>query len=261
MADYLRDLPVQAVAAWYRRLADAAGRGRVEGRKPYAAMFLRCWLDNRNPRGKFTFRPRPYLANDHRVVAAPRFHRAVFLSQQPARLGRPGLLGSRTKLVGAVPRIKAEPGFPRWNLPGETTMEYQSLVEIGTGPLDILRIQNSGAATEQDLFGSLRGFQLRSRIRVSGVRTGKQVVVRFIAWRCAAVDRYDWNYSEYLTVKNPDFRSKERFAVRPGDEEITVYHSNAKRLEDAGLAAPYDVESDPWAVLSPSLIGPATVTA
>jgi hypothetical protein len=47
--DYLAALPVQQVAAWYRRLADHVGKERIDGQEPLASRFLRHWLDNRNP--------------------------------------------------------------------------------------------------------------------------------------------------------------------------------------------------------------------
>lgn len=136
-------------------------------------------------------------------------------------------------------------------------LEYQSLVEVGNGPADIWRIQHYGTNEEKDLFGSLRRFQLRSSVIVEGARRGIQVDIRFALWKCDILDRYDWKYDEYLTVFNPDFGSRSRDAVRPMDDRLTVYHSNAKRLEDAHLAAPYDVRSIPWDVHMPEIVKPA----
>jgi hypothetical protein len=47
--------------------------------------------------------------------------------------------------------------------------------------------------------------------------------------------------------------------VRPDLKEIVVYHSNAKRVENAKLAAPYDLESKPWTVTDAAVTGLATV--
>ncbi len=58
MPDYLRDLPVGSVAAWYRRLADLFGTTRVGGQVSLASLFLRTYLDNRNPNSTFYFAPR-----------------------------------------------------------------------------------------------------------------------------------------------------------------------------------------------------------
>jgi hypothetical protein len=73
------------------------------------------------------------------------------------------------------------------------------------------------------------------------------------------VDRYDWDYSEHLTVPNPDYGSKEPNALAPQSQTVVVYHKNAKRIEDAKLAAPYDIESKPWKVTDVNITGPATV--
>lgn len=260
MTDHLRALPVQQVAAWYRRLADLVARQSVGGETPYAAILLRHWLDNRDPRSTFTIRPRGYLWSSPHVLAVLRYHRAVFLTQQEARVGRGGVFGAATRRAGVVPRILGEPGFTRWVLPGRVQLEYQSLVEIGGGPLDILRIQQSGSAGERDLFTALRGFQLRSSALVQGLRVGNQVSIGFILWKCDILDRYDWNYDEYLTMPNPDFGRRGADSVRPGDQSLTVYHSNAKRLEDARLAAPYDGRSVPWDVLNREITAPARLT-
>lgn len=253
MADHLANLPVDRLAAWYRRLADATAQRRVEGQEPYSAMLLRHWLDNRDPRSTFRLPTRRYLQTNDKVQATLRYHRAVFLTQQEARIGK------GTRRSGVVPRLQGAPGFQRWDLTGKLQLDYESLVEIGSGALDILRIQNRGSMEEQDLFASLRGFQLHSRALVSGTRQGGQVAIRFESWLCEAKDRYDWNYSEYLTVPNPDYGSRAPDAVRPSDVKMIVYHSNAKRLEDAKLAAPYDIRSQAWRVSDQAIVGPATV--
>ena len=124
----------------------------------------------------------------------------------------------------------------------------------------IAKIQRSGTSPDRDIFGSLRGFQLKSKVTVTAPgRQNGRVNVHFSSWQCSGTDRYDWNYSERLTVANPDYRSKAPDAIRPQDETLTVYHSNAKRLEDAGQAAPYDVVLRSWTVSDGGIIGPATI--
>jgi hypothetical protein len=56
-------------------------------------------------------------------------------------------------------------------------------------------------------------------------------------------------------VPNPDYGSTMKDAVAPKKETITVFHRNAKRLEDAKLAAPYDVTFGPWTVSDSNVIG------
>ena len=92
-----------------------------------------------------------------------------------------------------------------------------------------------------------------------GQPPGTPVKIMFKTWVCSGTDRYDWNYSEYLTVVNPDFGSKAADAIRPQDKTLTVYHSNAKRLEDAGKAAPYDVVLRPWTVADARVVVLASI--
>lgn len=197
------------------------------------------------------------------MIAALKYHRAVFLSEQEARIGiRPNFLGQNApamKLVGIVPRLQGK-GYAKLAVPGRTEMEYESLVQIGDGMVDIARIQVSGSDAERDLFTSLRGFQLHSKVLVDVVAEGSKVRVTFAYWSATIRDRYDWDYTEHLTMPNPDFGRHAAGAVRPSDQQLTVYHSNAKRLEEAKLAAPYEVTSTPWAVTGPVVAAPGLVS-
>ena len=74
-----------------------------------------------------------------------------------------------------------------------------------------------------------------------------------------AYDTYDWDYSEHLTVPNPDHGSAARSAVAPKSDRVVVFHRNAKRIEDAGLAAPYRFKTKPWSVTQAALNAPAEV--
>jgi len=47
--------------------------------------------------------------------------------------------------------------------------------------------------------------------------------------------------------------------VRPDLKEIVAYHSNGKRVKNAKLAAPHDLESKPWTVTDAAVTGLATV--
>jgi hypothetical protein len=83
--------------------------------------------------------------------------------------------------------------------------------------------------------------------------------INFQSFQAEIRDRYDWDYSEHLTVPNPDYGSKAAGAIAPTSKTIVVYHRNAKRLEDAGLAAPYDLRSRAWQVMDAKLRAPAEV--
>lgn len=82
--------------------------------------------------------------------------------------------------------------------------------------------------------------------------------MKFISWVCKALDKYHWDPGKHITVPNPDFGSSDKGAVAPGNKEITIYHSNAVRVEKAGLAKPFDDESEPWVENDPTVMGPIT---
>jgi hypothetical protein len=160
-----------------------------------------------------------------------------------------------------IPRLQGLAGFTKWDGNSPLDLMYECLVEVGTSVADIGRIMKFGTPEEKDLFTALRGFHLRSNAVVTGApqQNNRDVIVTFNSWSARVEDRYDWDYSEHLTMPNPDFGSTQPDAVRPQDQTLTVYHKNAKRLEDAGLAAPYDVESEPWTVNDAKITAPATV--
>jgi hypothetical protein len=264
--DYLKLLPEKDVAAWYRRLADRVAQEKIGGQEPLAATFLRHWLDNNNPKSVFHFKPPDHLKQSTYVVSMLQFHRRVFLSEEKARFtgtkkdwfGKPIPI---FKWAGVIPRLQGHSGFTKWDGNSALDLTYECLVEVGSSIQEIYRIMTSGTPEEKDLFTSLRGFHLRSKVNINGQRqkNNRDIFVTFISWTSRVEDRYDWDYGEHLTMPNPDFGSKQPGAVRPQDKTLTVYHSNAKRLEDAGLAAPYDVESDEWSVNDAKITGPATV--
>lgn len=257
MTDHLAPLPETQVAAWYRRLADRIGREQIAGRDPLAAQFLRHWLNNRDRTSTFQFQPPRYLQNSSYVTATLRYHRAVFLTEQRARVG-----SGRLVWAGVLPRIQGASGFTRWDISRPLDMHYESLVEVGSNAIDIARIQQFGTPEDRDLLTALRGFQLRSRVTVTARRgSSSRVTIQFSPWRAQVLDRYDWDYSEHFTVPNPDFGSARPNAVRPSDQTLTVYHRNAQRLEQANLAAPYNIVSHEWSISDPNLIAPGEVDA
>jgi hypothetical protein len=61
-------------------------------------------------------------------------------------------------------------------------------------------------------------------------------------------------------VPNPDYGSKEPWAVTPDDKSVQVFHKNAIRLEKAGLAKEFENESEPWDErIDLMVVGPAIV--
>jgi hypothetical protein len=252
--DYLKALPVDRVAGWYRRLATAWSNNMPELKPALAGTFLRTWVDNRNPRAKIEFDAPSHLKTSGAVFETQAFHREVFLTNKKGRFS-----GGAERWVGVLPRIQGLPGVTKWDMKGPLSLEYESLCDIAPNIWAIARIQRSGTAAERDIFGSLRGFQLKSAVTLVAVPAGGGITIQFSRWECSGTDRYDWDYSERLTVANPDYQSVAADAIRPQDRTLTVYHSNAKRLEDANQAAPYDVVLRRWSVADTRLTGPARV--
>lgn len=108
---------------------------------------------------------------------------------------------------------------------------------------------------------ALHGFQLKTYAIVNGYPSPvpQRVRVGFQVLQGEILDRYDWNYSEHLTVPNPDFGSTTPGAVAPRSQAVVVYHKHAKRIEDANLAAPYDIKTKRWLVTDRDLLAAADV--
>jgi hypothetical protein len=213
------------------------------GGEPLASLFMRRYLNRKGGQsgGKepvFTFSAPDYLKNTKPVQEILEHHRKVYLTQEKARLG------GKTRWAGIRPRWQ-KPGDYGWNRKDSLAMHYQTLVELP------LRWQITGNDEEKDLlYGMGLGFQLRTEVTVVvGQQRGQNYLnVTFNRFEAKAVDRYDFNYSEHITVPNPDYNSSKPDAVCPKKKSITVYHRNARRLEQAGLAAPFDLETDFWKV-------------
>jgi hypothetical protein len=251
-------MPVRQVWEWYGRLAQAVSTRPVAGGgEPLASRFLRRYLSPRSGPGSgstaqpiFVFDAPDYLKTDSRLLDELLYHRKVYLTQEQARLGG----GSRW--AGIRPRWE-NPGSHNWNRSDPLSMHYEALVE------QPLTLQVFGSQEEKDLFNALGlGYQLRTEVvvSVSQARGGNELDVTFQRFQAKVVDRYDWEYTEHLTVPNPDHGSTSPGAVCPGRDRITVYHSNARRMEDAHLAAPYALESVAWDVSDPTIAGPGRVT-
>jgi hypothetical protein len=249
MADYLAALQPAELAKFYGRLADGADANRGSVKVSLAAMLMRQWLKNRDPKDLFEFDAPDHLKDRKEVLEALAFQRRVLLTQEKARF-----TGGITKWAGVVPRIVGKPPFPKWDTKQPLSMTYESLVEMP------LRYDITGTDADRDVLYGLRGFQLKSSVILTspGTAPNGKVRVVFQAYTAQALDRYDWDYAEHKTVPNPDFGSKAPDAVAPGERKVVVYHKHAKRLEDANLAAPYDLRTRPWQV-DPQLRAPAEV--
>jgi hypothetical protein len=240
-SDVLAPLSVAEVAAFYRRLANFTDSRRGSLPTSLAATLMRQWLDNRDPTAVLALAMPDHLKTHSRVIEAQSYHRRVFLTEERTRAGSWG---------GIIPRWQDG----RWQGTGPLTMQYESLVEFP------LRYQLTGNDADKDLLYALHGFQLRSNVSVALVSSnGSMKRVNFTQFDARVVDRYDWDYSEHLTVPNPDYGSTARNAVTPRADRVVVYHINAQRIERAGLAAPYSIVSRPWAITDVNIAGLGTV--
>jgi hypothetical protein len=190
-----------------------------------------------------------YLKNHSIVSDVLAYHRQVYLTQKRASIGR------SKRWAGIKPRWQ-NPGSFGWTRGTPLSMHYESLVEVP------LRWQITGNAEEKDILYALgTGFQLHTDVTVNVIQNKNQLDVTFSRFTAKAVDFYDFNYSEHIKVPNPDHKSNRPNAVCPGLDRIVVYHTNARRMEQAGLAAPYPLESNTWDVMPvKSLSGPGRVS-
>lgn len=250
MSDVLANLPPDQVAGFYSRLADQVDMNKGALQTSLAADLMRQWLNNRVRNSLYTFTAPAHLANHSDVKAVLKYHRAVYLTEEKAKF-----TGGSTKWAGLIPRIQGKAPHQKWNMIGTMNLEYQSLVELP------LRYQLTGTDADRDILYALHGFQLKTTVTVTAAPNPitKKVKITFTSFKASVIDTYDWDYTEHLKVPNPDFGSKEPGAIAPDQQTVRVYHSNAKRLEDAGLAAPYRLESTPWQVVDPAITGVAEI--
>jgi hypothetical protein len=239
MTDHLAALKPEDLAKFYGRIADGVDSNKGSLKVSLAALLMRQWLKNRDPKYLYEFDAPDHLKDRAEVLDTLTFQRRVLLTQEKARF-----TGGVTKWAGVVPRIVGIKPFQKWDTTAPLSMEYESLVEMP------LRYQLTGDDADRDILYGLRGFQLKSSVVLSaaGTAANGNLKLVFQTYNAQAADRYDWNYSEHITVPNPDFGSNSKDAVAPKEKKLVVYHKHAKRLEDAQLAAPYDLRTKPWAV-------------
>ncbi len=262
--DILKGYSEAEVQAWYERLArstiaESTSAGVAE---PLAGQFLLHYIgkNGTNKLGDPLRRFAPvHLKQSPSVTSVQAFHRRVFLTEEKGHFGvTKGLLGATkvVRWVGLVPRLQSK----AWDGKSEISLEYESLSDIAPTLFDILKLQAEKNPSKMDIFTSLRGWQLKSAVKVKGAAAaGGMVEVEFTSWLCSGEDVYDFNQGEYLTLPNPDFESKETFAIAPSKKEIKVYHTNALRLEKKGLAKPYPVLISYWAVSDHALLAKAKI--
>jgi hypothetical protein len=211
-----------------------------------AAILLLHWLDGG---GADKIYPAKYVRDREEVRDYLRSTaRPVYLSQKPTPNGGIG---------GVVPRIKgiikASPPY-QMHLEGhvEASLSVKARAYMG------LHVDNR----EMDALYALHGFLMITDVVAEvAANSPKKNSVKFTSWKCKASDEYHWDSSKHITVPNPDYNSTATDAVAPGEKSITVYHSNAIRVENAGLAKAFHDESEVWnETMDLTVIGPATVS-
>lgn len=247
MSDELANLQPVELAGWYERLANLIEKLNTEVKDALSPRFLKYWLTGQGK--KLNFSPPKHLCNSGYVTDVLKYHRAVYLTEKKAKVG-----GSE-KWSGIIARLQGK-GYPKWAGTGLMTMHYESLVDI---PVLMESFLSKG---DLDLLMAMHGFQLVTdvAVTVTGGAASKLNVV-FTSFNAKVTDSYHWNPDKHLSMPNPDYGNpnKVQNPVAPKSQTITVYHSNAIRLEKAGRAWAYDNESDPWQVSDIGISGPATI--
>jgi hypothetical protein len=252
--DVLKKYPEKQVHGWYERLARKVNaRSKSQGvSNPMSGTFLLQYIGkNNNPLGApLEFDAPDHLKADDSVTDVLAFHRAVFLTEKKGSFSP-----APERWVGIIPRLQSG----KWDGTSTLGLEYTSLSDVAPSRLAIGQLFVTRPPKKWDIFTSLRGWQLKSSVQVTGTPKGALLEVSFSQWTASGEDLYDFDRNEHLTLPNPDYQSKESFAIAPTEQDITVYHSNAFRLERAGLARPFKVKIRPWLVLDPKLRSAATV--
>lgn len=254
--DILQQLPPSKVAGFYRRLALY-----IQSKYPPAlsALLLLHWLDGKGLKKTVSssyVKDLPYV-NDYLISEV----RPVFLTQRQAKIKPTPIWG------GIKPRIQTNQPYK----PNEIKC-YQILYE---GPAVEVPLGVQARAAKDMLWGTvtidkdldilyaLHKFGLSTTVVVRtelAPDSNSKYTVAFISWNTYMKDRYDWDPKKHITVPNPDYGSAVPDAISPDKKSVDVYHSNAKRVEAAGLAQPFDVVSDPWPVTDPAISGPAEIS-
>jgi hypothetical protein len=275
--DHLKDLPPPQVAAFYTRLAQkiesVVGLGNS-----LASVLLLHWLNGKGAEKTFESRfvtSLPQVGGYLKDKVRP-----VLLTERKVQFKSAG----REFWGGIVPRIKKvvakEQPDPRDGA-GNFPMMYEgpSIEPIDQSKFALIMKKykdtkdiNELEKRELDVFTSLHTFGIQTNVVVSARPVAQEVTVnsknqvrlseyliKFQSWKSHVRDRYDWNVKLGFPVPNPDFGSTAPGAVAPKEDVVVVYHENAKRLEDAGLAQTFDVKSTEWDVTDSSIVGDAKV--
>lgn len=100
--DYLKNLSIDELAAFYLRLAGSCEKLVPSLSNPLSGKFLRTWVENRE-RGKvYEFEAPSHFKSHKSIFETQKYHREVFLTNKKAEFE-----GSPDKWVGVLPRAIA----------------------------------------------------------------------------------------------------------------------------------------------------------
>jgi hypothetical protein len=255
--DALAGLPLAEVAAWYLRLAE-----HVRGIRPtsVSAALLEHYIQGNGQ--AYALDPDHVRSEPWMVSYLLQTVRPVVLSEKPAP--------HNNAIVGVLPRVRGDAPHGPWNgsplqlhytgpsveiLPKAELAALQAKIWLGQ------EVDLSDPAI--DLFMALgTGFGVRNDLTIAVDDLGGATYrARILTWQCKLFDCYDWDVNKHLSMPNPDFGNPSGVdrPVRPAAERLRVYHRNAFRLEYAGMAHRFEVDSV-WRAEQPALLAPREFT-
>jgi len=253
MTDEFKTRSPKEVAEFLRHLAFATEQGL--GRKSLAAEMLLHWLNGNGCKKVFSsdfLKDVPlidrYLMNEVRPV---------FLTQKKAVLIGHRIWGGIVARIKGIMPTDGKPQLPdgRWPINYEGSSIEMPMIDAAK-----LRLGIKIDEREQDLFHALHGFGLATEVVMAAEPLGfEKYEVRFDRWLTRAIDRYHWNPGRRIVLPNPDFGSRDRSAIAPGQPVITFHYRHAIRVEQAGLAHPFESESTEWTPSDPRITARAVI--
>ena len=160
-----------------------------------------------------------------RIVMPAPFQNDSKVNDHLKNVQRNIFLSTTDKTKGLFPRIKRSPGAATYAMTWEDSTYAKALSE---------------------LFFALGGFTLRSKVsvQVTPMPAGSNnYQVKFLSWEAQAFDNYNWDHGKSVHI--------------PGWGKID--DKEALRVERAGRAKSFLIESHWWRVTNPQINGPTTI--
>ena len=160
-----------------------------------------------------------------RVVRADPFRNEAAVVNHLEKKHRAIFLSTHDLSKGLVPRITKNPGEAQYSMSWE---------------------DSTYATPFTELFFALGGFTVRSKVEVHvkpDANDPKLYHVQFTSWQSQAFDDYNWDHGKSVNI--------------PGWGKID--DKDALRVEKAGKAKSYLIESDWWVVNNAPVVAPAKI--